>query len=380
MNIVVLGAGRVGSAVARDLARSGHDVTVADRSAKVLAPLASTGVRVHTADARDPHALAPLLDEAELVVSAVPGALGFQVLRSVLEAGRSAVDVSFFPEDPYELDALAKARGVTAVVDAGAAPGLGNLVLGYLESTLAATESFHCSVGGLPVERAAPWEYKAPVSPSDVIQEYVRPVRLRRGGQSFILSALDELQRVNLPSVGELESFLTDGLRTLLRTSGTPTLVERTLRYPGYVERVRLLRESGFFSTAPVDVGGVVVRPVDVAVRVLSDAWKLHPGEEDLTVMRVEVVGADQRGRVRHVYDLFDRYDVETNTSSMARTTGYTCTALVEWLASGHPARPGIVPPEVLATEEGCLDFVLAHLAARGVRLSHSEERLPAVG
>jgi saccharopine dehydrogenase-like NADP-dependent oxidoreductase len=381
MKILVLGAGRVGSAIARDLARErGLQVAAADRAEEALAPLAADGLEVRRLDLASDGEVAALLPGVDLVVGAVPGALGFQVLRTVIDTGRDAVDTSFFPEDAFELDELARARGVRAVVDAGVAPGLGNLILGHLEAELSSTESFHCSVGGLPAVRSGLWEYKAPFSPADVIEEYVRPVRLRLGGQGMVLGALDQLERIHVAGVGELESFLTDGLRTLLRTSSTPTLVERTLRYPGHVDKVRVLRDSGFFGEAPLAVGEQMVRPVDLSVRLLSDVWRFGPGEEDLTVMRVEVVGREDGERVRHVYDLLDRYDAATATSSMARTTGYTCTALVRWLATDRWRRVGIAPPELLAAERGCLDFVLAHLADRGVRLAHHVERLPAAG
>src|SRR5690606_32088701 len=154
---------------------------------------------------------------------------GYAVLRRLIEAGRDVVDISFFPEDAFTLDALARSRGVRAVVDAGVAPGLSNLVLGHLAATMETTESFSCLVGGLPVRRDGVWEYRALFSPGDVIAEYVRPARLRRGGQDLILPALEEIESVEIGGVGPLEAFLTDGLRTLLRTMDTPSMIEKTL-------------------------------------------------------------------------------------------------------------------------------------------------------
>jgi len=379
MDILVLGVGRVGSTIARDLASEpGFVVSVADRSREALEPMAETGLETWTLDFTDGAALEGLARQHDLVVSAVPGALGLRVLRGVIDAGRDTVDISFLPEDALDLDALARERGVRAVVDAGVAPGLSNMMLGHLEATLEDTESFHCLVGGLPAQPSGIWEYKAPFSPADVLEEYTRPVRLRRGGQDLIFPALEELELVDLPGVGELEAFLTDGLRTLLRTTTTPTLLEKTLRYPGHVSKVRVLRESGFLDAIPVEVNGDSVRPLDLASRLLERIWRFRPGEEDLTVMRVEVVGREGGRRVRHAFDLLDRYDRATATSSMARATGYTCTALVRWLALGGWERPGVTPPEVLARDARCFDFVMTHMAERGVRLGHRVEALEA--
>jgi saccharopine dehydrogenase-like NADP-dependent oxidoreductase len=374
--VLVLGAGRVGSAVARDLARDpSFTVAAADLCDRALAKLAADGIATHLVDLTDPDALHALVRGFDLVVGAVPGPIGFGVLRQLLESGRDVVDISFFPEDPFTLDELARSRGVRAVVDAGVAPGLSNLVLGYLDAVMeGASESFSCQVGGLPVRRDSAWEYRALFSPTDVIAEYVRPARLRRGGQDLILPALDEVETVHVGGVGPLEAFLTDGLRTLLRSLDTPSMVEKTLRYPGHAAKARALRDSGFFGTTPVILNGVSVRPLDLTSRLLEEAWKLRDGEADLTLMRMEVVGLEGGERVRHVIELVDRYDRASGVSSMARTTGYTCTAIVRWLARGGWQRSGILPPELLGRDPACFDFVVACLEERGIHLQRSRE------
>ncbi|HEX6940643.1 MAG TPA: saccharopine dehydrogenase C-terminal domain-containing protein [Longimicrobiales bacterium] len=369
MKVVVLGAGRVGGAIVRDLAAGGEfEVTVADASPAALARLAGLPrVTAVEADVTDPAALGRVLEGQDVVVGAVPGFLGFETVRRVLEAGKDIVDISFFPEDPFELDALAREKRRIALVDCGIAPGCSNLILGRMEAVLDTTERFVCLVGGLPVERRWPYEYKAPFSPIDVIEEYTRPARFRRQGEDVTLPALSEVELVDFPGVGTLEAFNTDGLRTLLRTCRTPTMVEKTLRYPGHAERMRMLRETGFFGAEPVAAGDARVRPLDVTAALLFEAWRLGPEEPDLTVMRVEVEGRNAGRRVRHVFDLLDRYDERTGTHSMARTTGYTCTAMVRMLARGLYREPGISPPEYVGRDAACFEFVMRELAARGV-------------
>lgn len=374
--IVVLGAGRVGGAIVRDLAATGEfEVTAADASAEALARLdGMPNVVTAQADLSDPATLGRVLADQELVVGAVPGFMGFETVRRALEVGKPVVDISFFPEDPFELDALAREKGLTALVDCGVAPGCSNLILGRLEAELDSTERFVCLVGGLPVERRWPYEYKAPFSPIDVIEEYTRPARFRRDGKDVTLPALTEVELVDFPGLGTLEAFNTDGLRTLLRTCRTPSMVEKTLRYPGHAERMRMLRETGFFDAEPVDAGGVRVRPIDVAARLLFDAWMLGPGEHDLTAMRVEVEGTAGGRPVRHVYTLLDRYDERTGIHSMARTTGYTCTAMVRMVARGMFREPGVHPPEIVGRDRACFDFIMEELAARGVVFRHEVE------
>jgi saccharopine dehydrogenase-like NADP-dependent oxidoreductase len=376
MRIVVLGAGRVGNAIARDLAEQGSwEVTVADRSPEALGRVSSVpGLQVVEADLARPEVVATTVAGHDLVVGAVPGPMGFATLRAVIEAGVNTVDISFFEEDPFELHRLAVARGVVAVVDCGVAPGLSNMILGRCEATWETVESFSCWVGGLPVVRHWPYEYRSVFSPIDVIAEYNRPARLVVNGHIVTRPALSEVELLDLPGVGTLEAFNTDGLRTLLRTSTVPTMKEKTMRYPGHAEMMRMLRDSGFFGEQPLEVAGARIRPLDLTARLLSDAWQPAEGEEDITVMRVEVEGTLGGASVRHRWDLVDHYDRSRGVSSMARTTGYTCTAAVHALAKGLHQRPGLVPPEDLGRNQACFDDVVAYLVARGVVLRHSVE------
>jgi saccharopine dehydrogenase-like NADP-dependent oxidoreductase len=378
MRVVVLGAGLVGGAIAQDLSKGGEfEVTIVDSSQEALARLAGeTGVVSVRADLSADGQVRRVVEGQDLVVGAVPGHMGFTTLRRVLECAKPVVDISFFPEDPFALDALAREKSVPAVVDCGIAPGCSNLILGRVETEFDSVERFLCLVGGLPVVRTWPWEYKAAFSPADVLEEYTRPARYVVAGRVVTVPALSEPELVEFPGLGTLEAFNTDGLRTLLSTVKAPFMQEKTMRYPGHIESIRVLRESGFFSTEQVEVANVKVRPLDLTSRLLFPLWHLAEGEEDLTAMRVSIEGVQAGVRVRRVFEMLDRYDPATRTTSMARTTGYTCTAAVRLLASGLYRRPGISPPEYLGREPGCYEFVMTELARRGVMLRESTEAL----
>lgn len=367
MKIVILGGGRVGSAMARDLAGDPRfDVTVVDASAEALRRLEAWGLRTERADLADPAAVGRAVRDHDLVVGAVPGFLGFATLKAVLEADKDVVDISFFDEDPFLLDELARERGRIAIVDCGVAPGCSNLVLGRMAAELDRLDSFVCFVGGLPAERTWPFEFKAVFSPIDVLEEYTRPARFKRHGQMVILPALTEVEPVDFPGVGTLEAFNTDGLRTLLRMD-VPSMVEKTMRYPGHADKMRMLRETGFFATEPLEIGGARVRPLDLTARLLFSSWQLGPEEEDFTAMRIVVEGEQEGRRVRRAWDLLDRFDRATGTTSMARTTGYTCTAAVRLVAAGLYDRKGISPPEFVGRDAAAYEFMMRELAARGV-------------
>jgi saccharopine dehydrogenase-like NADP-dependent oxidoreductase len=376
VKVVVLGAGMVGKAMVRDLASKGEfRVLAADVSPEALEPLKDVpGVSTVLADLSSPREIAGIVRGADIAVGAVPGFMGYRTTEAVIEAGVDIVDISFFPEDFQGLDALAKRKGVRCLVDFGVAPGCSNLLCGHAAETFGRMDSFLCMVGGLPQERRLPWEYQAPFSPADVIEEYTRTARIVRGGKVVSLPPLTEPELVDFDGVGTLEAFLTDGLRSLLRMEGVPEMVEKTLRYPGYIDKVKLLAGSGFLSTEPIRVGGADVVPLDLTSRLLFDAWKQGPSDRDFTVMRVVASGTDTSGMpLRVSWDMLDRYDVITGTSSMARTTGYTCTAAVRMLASRLWTEQGARPPEAVGRNRPCFEFIMAELRSRRIDYRRTE-------
>jgi len=258
---------------------------------------------------------------------------------------------------------LACQHGVTAVIDCGVAPGMSNIILGY-ESSLAEIRRFSCLVGGLPVNPKQPWLYKAPFSSRDVIEEYLRPVRYKKAGQVVTAPALSDPKLENFHVVGTLESFNTDGLRTLLTTMAIPDMQEKTLRYPGHLDLVKAFMDSGLFGTDEITMDGAKIQPLDFTAKVLADCWRLEPGEEEFTVMRISMELADGS---ELTYYLLDFYDRATRTTSMARATGYTATGVARLILSGMFNTAGVIPPEYIGRDMQCFDFLIEHLAEREV-------------
>ncbi|MCK4718159.1 MAG: saccharopine dehydrogenase NADP-binding domain-containing protein, partial [Thermoplasmata archaeon] len=373
--VVVLGGGMVGGVIARDLSKDADiKVVVADKDPKVLAQI-SGPIEPIEADLSDMERVKGIVRDYDLVVGAVPGFLGQRVLKAVIEAGKDYSDISFMPEDPRELDGLAKEKDVTAVVDCGVAPGMSNMIVGRLHEELDRTDEVLIFVGGLPTIRTWPYEYKAPFSPIDVIEEYTRPARYMRDGRRVTMPALSEPEMVELPGVGTLEAFNTDGLRSLLFTIDCPDMKEKTLRYPGHVDKMLVLRETGLFGTEMVEAGGVKVRPVDLTCALLFPMWK-SDNEEEFTIMRVQVTGRKDGRRVRHTYDLLDRTDRNTGISSMARTTGFPVAIMARLMLNGEYKERGVMVPEFIGKDVNIFRTVLDELKVRGVVFHHSEEEL----
>jgi saccharopine dehydrogenase-like NADP-dependent oxidoreductase len=373
--ILVLGAGMVGSAMAIDLSKK-YEVSIADFNKKALYKVLKKCGDLNTIilDFLNIDELQKTIKPFDLVVCAVPGFLGYQTLKAIIETKKDVVDISFFSENALELNDLAKKNNVTAIVDCGVAPGVGNIILGYYNEKLKLTD-FECLVGGLPKVKKWPFSYKAPFSPVDVIEEYTRPARYIENGNLVVKEALSDCEFVEFDKVGTLEAFNSDGLRSIIYTMPhILNMKEKTLRYPNHVEYIKVLKASGFFNRQEIKVKGKKVIPLDVSSAILFNEWKLEDTEEELTVMRISLNGFDENGRFNKVvYNLYDEYCHKTNTSSMARTTGYTGTAAVHLILNNLFNEKGVFPPELVGKHENCFNFIFDYLKERNVHYSKTE-------
>jgi lysine 6-dehydrogenase len=363
MKIAVLGAGMIGRTIAQDLSTN-FKVTSFDKNEDNLTILASkVAVEYQVVDLMDYDNYPAMLANFDMVVCAVPGFMGFKTLEAIIKAGKNVADISFFPEDGMQLKALAVEKNVTAIIDCGVAPGMSNLILGYHNAQMK-IDSFECMVGGLPKKRVKPFEYKAPFSPIDVIEEYTRPARYVENGHIVTKPALSDAELINFDDVGTLESFNTDGLRSILHTmKHIPDMKEKTLRYPGHIGLIQALQQAGFFSEEAINVKGNLVKPLDVTTSLLFDQWKLNATEEEFTIMKIIIKG---EGKTID-YILYDEFDEPSQTASMSRTTGYACNAFAHLIAKNIFTKKGVFPPELVGDDKNAFEFVMSYLKNRNV-------------
>ena len=366
-NIIVLGAGMVGSAMAKDLSKV-HKVLLTDVNYEVLLKTKEEfpKIEILQLDVNNDESLNKVLEGKDVVLSAVPGFLGYKTLEKIIINKKNVVDISFFPENALELNQLARENNVTAIVDCGVAPGMGNVILGYHNETHK-LESFNCLVGGLPKQKKWPFCYKAPFSPVDVIEEYTRPARYVENGNIVVRPPLTDCELIEFEKIGTLEAFNSDGLRSIILTMPhIKNMKEKTLRYPGHVEYIRVLKESGFFSDQIINDLNISV--LDFTSKVLFKEWKLDPLEEEFTVMRITLEGYNENGnKEKIIYNLFDEFSQKTKISSMARTTGYTATAAINLFLDGVFEEKGVFPPELIGRHRSCFNYFMSYLKERNI-------------
>jgi len=347
MKIAILGGGAQGRVIAADLAASLPDarVVVADLVRPGLPP--RHNLKWIELDLSSRDAIARLLAGHDLGVCALPSRYGFAALEAAIEAKRNMVDVSFAAEDPLALDDRARAAGVTLVPDAGLAPGISNLVIGHAVATRGTPRELMIYVGGVSQDPSAPFGYVVTWSVDDLLEEYVRPARIMRDGKVVTVPVFSGMETLDLPEVGTMEAFYSDGLRSLLYTlPGVRDMGEKTLRWPGHAEAVQPLVATGAF------------------VHTLREVCTATPAR-DLVALRVRLTFASGS----QTWDMTDRYDEATDRTAMSRTTALTTSVVTQLAAAGGAGAPGVRPLEKVGADEKAFRFVRDGLAQRGVRL-----------
>lgn len=377
-SVFILGAGLIGRPMAHDLAHeSEFKVGIADLNPQALLPFEGSGITTYCFNLAEPETWLAVAAQYDYMINAVPGFMGYDTLKALISLGKPIVDIAFYPEDPLELDSLAKKHGSCVICDMGVAPGMSHLLSGAIASKLENMDKLIIYVGGLPVERTLPWQYKAVFSPNDVIEEYTRPARLVENGKIVFKEALSDAEMIHFDKVGTLEAFNSDGLRSLVYTMKANQMAEKTLRYPGHIDLIKTMKQSGFFDETPITVNGVTLQPLEFTKSILFAQWKLEAAEADLTVMRVQADGSSNDGTpFRITYDLFDKPDPTLGAHSMARVTGYAATSALRMMHEQMLVKPGIHMPEFIGKEDEIVAFMLNDQQKKGIIYTSRTEKI----
>ncbi|ASJ00728.1 saccharopine dehydrogenase family protein [Thermococcus gorgonarius] len=351
MKVLVLGAGNIGKAVAYDL-RDEFDVYVADISKERLDAVKEFATPIKL-DASRFDDLVEALRKFELAVGTLPGNLGYSVVKAALKAGTDLVDVSFMPENPLELRDKAEEARVTVIFDAGFAPGLSHILMGRLWAELDTLEEGLIYVGGLPKHPRPPLYYRITWSPKDLIEEYVRKARVTRNGEILEIDPLSEVRKVRIKNM-EFEAFPSDGLRSLLWSVRAKKLEEWTLRWPGHLEKIKVLRELGFFEEKNLDFTLNVIAPL------------MTYESPDFSIMEVLARGILNGKMTTGRYLVYD--EEKDGLSSMSRLTGFTASSVAR-IVSESSCIYGVIPPEMLGMRIDTFNRILEDLKDRGVMI-----------
>jgi lysine 6-dehydrogenase len=384
LKYLLLGAGLQGTAIAFDLLRQAPDtsaVAIVDADEENLGRLSDRldDARVQTvqADVRDPEAMAPLMETADVAISAVNYWYNAALAEMAVGGGTHFLDLGGNNDvvaREFELDEQARAKGVSIIPDCGLAPGLAGILGYWLVDGLDKAASLRLRVGGLPAEPLPPMNYKVVFSVQGLINEYIEPAVVIRDGRLKTVPSLSELETLVFPEpFGELEAFQTSGgTSTLPQTldGRIPSLDYKTIRYKGHCAQFRLLHELGLTDGKPRKFNGGEVSPREMLASVMNEKLDL-PGE-DVVLLLAEAEGWDDKGEaIRHSVRIIDRHDQENDISAMMRMTGYPAAIIAWMLAAGEISAPGAKCQELVVPG----DRMISELRRRGVEIEEFTSR-----
>ena len=385
MKVVILGAGMMGSVIAMDLVKSNivSEVILTSKFKeevdKVLQKIKSSKLSTAVVDVTNSTALINLLrnKSIDVVVNALPHEISFHALKTEVSEGVNVVDLTF--EDKYmSLHKIAQEKGIIIVPGCGVAPGLSNMLVGYVASRLEKAKMVKIMVGGLPQKPKPPLEYRIVFNLESVWQEYTEKARIVKNGKIVEVEPLSGLEEMYISEIGQLECFYTDGLASLLFTykefpslKNVEEMCEKTIRYPGHVQKIKTLIECGLLDTEPVEIKSVKIVPREFLTKLLTPRLQLGK-EKDLTVMRIKIVGEERGRSVEYIYNLIDYYDEKEKITSMARTTAYTASIITQLIGQKEISGTGIFPPEKIGTDYRIFRKILDELSKRNIKIEEA--------
>lgn len=370
MRATILGCGSVGSLIARISYEEGlfDRLTILDTSKdrvnSIISYFPNQYINSIVADVKDPVVLKHVVEDADVVIGALPGRIGFNVMSKIIEIGKNIVDTSFMKEDPLKLDSKAKESNVTVIPDCGFAPGLTNMIIGNVIDRVGKVDTIKIYVGSIPYKYVPPLGYIVSWSAEDLIEEYVRRPRIIKDGNIVELEPLSGYETLELYDFGYLEAFYTDGLRTMLVTfkNKVKHMFEKTLRYSGHLGKIKFLRSIGLFDEEPLNVSGANIVPKSFLAKLLDK--KLRQDVEEIAIALINIIGKSDNKAFNFSFELISKLIKGFNPVSFL--TAFVAAMISKALAEGKINREGVVPPELVGSY-GILSKILDSLSEKGV-------------
>lgn len=381
MHIFVLGTGMIGTTVVTEMVKfpeidriTAVDVNQASID-KCLAIADNPKVIGKVAALQTEEDIARVLTGADVAVACLPHSLSLSTVKAAISSHCHLVDLvgSQFREK-MELDEQAKKAGVIIVPGCGVAPGITNFLAAQGIDLLDEADEAIMTCGGIPRHPIPPLWYQVVYRLESLLRLYTKPAIAIQDGEIVELAPLSNLQEITFPEpVGLCETVITDAHSTAFILKGkVKNLYEKTVRYPGHWEKMKVIGELGFLDDIPVAVQGISITPRAFAEKVLATKMK-GDSHKDITVLRVEVSGTKDGARTKHRWEMVDLYDDERNITSMAKTTALPALLIAKLIATKQITETGVVPIESLIIRDRFQPF-MAELKRLGLDLEYTEE------
>lgn len=379
--LVFGGSGKIGSAVAWDLAKDKdiQAIGITGRRKNLLeetkAWIGSDKIIPHVLDVNDKASAFKLMKQYDVGAIAMPDRrTSYKIIHFAVESGLHIVDMLeeyHRRPDAYEIEGLeipagmsldeygdwlhetAIKNGVTFVDGMGFAPGLSNVTVGEAMRKMDQAETAVARVGGIPSKESAkrhPLKYMITWAFEHVLREYMIKLKVIQNGKVVEVPAIGDRERFPFTKFGkneELVCAVTPGMPSFIFSR--PELkdfAEKTVRWPGHWEGVDTLKECGLLDIEPQEFKGMKIVPREFLLSMITPRLRPVEGDSDVCVMYNTVTGKKDGKKVKFEYFMWDEADVKNGISSMMRVTGFPVAITAKLILEGLIKETGIVPPE----------------------------------
>jgi lysine 6-dehydrogenase len=375
-----MGAGKMGIVLAKDLIESDskNKVTLVDISSKQLEKakkfIGSKRLIPLQKDLEKEKQRQEIFEGQDVALAALLHKHCLLALETAVQKGVHFVDlVGEKPLDRFKHNSEAKKKEITLISGLGVSPGITNICVGRAVHLLDDVENAMIYVGGNPVHPKPPLNYRIVYAVESVLDFYERNALILKNGKIKEVEPLSGMETIQFPHpFSEMECFYTDGLNSLVHTMQEKIkgeLAEKTIRYKGHAQGIKILKECGLFSRQPIRLGEKQVIPRELLEVLLDSKMKLGK-EKDVTLLRIVVEGKKSGKPTTHIFEMIDFYDSEKDYTSMGKTTSFPASIAAQMITSGRIAQKGSVFPEEIFQADLYQPLIDA-LKERGVVVTH---------
>jgi len=377
MKLLSVGCGYIGSVLAEEIAHSldFEKLIICDSTKEKIGETAERlGEKIFPLqlDISNYSSLLEIIDDVDIVIGLSPGKLGFNVMKACVEKRKNLIDLSFMAEDPFFFQKAAFEGGITIIPDCGVAPGLSNILIGKSVSELDEVEDALTYVGGLPQKPIPPLNYKVTWCVEDLFEEYTRKAKIVRNGKTVMVDSLEGLEEIEFEGLGKFEAFFTDGVRTLHHTIKANNIWEKTLRYKGHAEKIKLIKKLGLLKKEPIT--SIHMSPWEFMCKFWEENLSFFE-EKDFVLMRIKVGGRKGSTKSLHTYEIIDYFDEKRKITAMGRTTAYTAFAVIKLMIENKIDKKGVIPPEILGMDKELFEEIEHILREKNLKIKEKIEK-----
>ena len=383
--IVQLGCGITGLVCAEQLERNSKvdELVLADSRTDAAEQMAkrvkSDKISVAKVDATNQSGLKKLLKGADVLVSSVPWELNRKILKTAMDAGVNYVDfciVSDSFEQFNDYVAICKDAGLTALTAMGEDPGISDSFARYAANKLDVAEEAHVYDGDSGV--AEGYDFFSLWSPVDMLEEATTPAAIFENGKHVYVPPLSKKHVYEFPQpIGPLTVYNTTHEETFLMPAFIKGIKKADFRIAiddNFARTANMLRKMGMHSLKPVDVKGVLVRPLDVVAAVLPRPVELAGKVKGYAGIVVEVIG-EKNGKKTKIKMWTTMSHERAYELCKSNATGYLVgvggAIATEMLIEGDVKEKGLLVPEQLPAEK-----FMSHLRSKGLDVNEKTELL----